>query len=154
MVKLDDLVTRCLIIVYLHWEGMVHVFLPSRPINNPAPTHQPNSHYNNFLFNTDKHFLTYTGYCPNGTLICKPILFYLLPHLYTLLSHLQIWILEIRDEFAPKLRLDSEYFLGHPSTSPYHVLRIIRTLYQRYQWLTNAYKNQQRMPVFAKFAEI
>ena len=30
----------------------------------------------------------------------------------------------------------------------------LRTLYQRYQWLTNAYENRRRMTVFATFAEI
>ena len=30
----------------------------------------------------------------------------------------------------------------------------LRTLYQRYQWLTNAYENQRRMTVFTTFAEI
>ena len=95
---------------------------------------------------------------------------------------LRIWIFEFRGEFAQKLRLDSEYFhLGHPSVvlgpRPLltNILRIyyeclptlanalrianercqrLRTLYQRYQWLTNAYENRRRMTVFATFAEI
>ena len=32
--------------------------------------------------------------------------------------------------------------------------RIIRTLYRRYQWLTQAYENRWRIAVFTTFAEI
>ena len=35
-----------------------------------------------------------------------------------------------------------------------NILRIVRTLYQQYQWLTNAYENQWRITVFTTFAEI
>ena len=62
---------------------------------------------------------------------------------------LRIWIFEIRNELAQKLRLDSEYFLGRPSTSPYqyftnntHALPMVPMAYQCLRKSTANYRLQ------------
>ena len=64
---------------------------------------------------------------------------------------------EIRNEFAQKLLLVVNMFSVILKPLLTNILRIIRTLYQQYQLLTNglpnAYANRWRITVFTTFAE-
>ena len=58
---------------------------------------------------------------------------------------LRIWIFEIRNEFAQKLRFDGEYVLDRPSTSPYqyltHNMHALQTVPMAYQCLQKSMAN-------------